>query len=164
MRKALILVDYINEICHPQGKISGCAKMVEEQGIVKKVNVLVDYARTNGWFIVWIIVGFDKNYYEVNTKSPIFKRAKEFNALVRGEWGTELLADLNYQDGELIICKNAVNPFYATSLDHVLHHNNVDEIYVAGVSTEVAIQSCVRDAHNRGYIVNLDFRRFLRII
>ena len=45
MSKALVLIDYINEICHPKGKISGCAAMINEQQIVAKVNNLLVRAR-----------------------------------------------------------------------------------------------------------------------
>jgi nicotinamidase-related amidase len=137
MSKALILIDYINEICHPEGKIAGCAAMIDQQQIVAKVNKLLEQARKNNCLIIWVSVAFDSNYLEANQNSPIFSRAK------------------NFQAGELIIVKNAVNPFHATNLEHVLRNNAVTEVYLAGVSTEVAIQSCTRDAHDRGYIVNL---------
>jgi nicotinamidase-related amidase len=129
--------------------------MINQRQIVTKVNKLLEQARKHNCLIIWISVAFDANYLEANQNSPIFSRAKSFQALQRNSWGTELLADLNYQAGELIIVKNAVNPFHATNLEHVLRNNAVTEVYLAGVSTEVAIQSCTRDAHDRGYIVNL---------
>ncbi len=155
MKNALILVDYINDICHPEGKIAGCAPMIKQNQIVEKVNKLLNFARSNQWLIIWIIVGFDKNYTEANSNSPIFNRARQHEALQKGTWGTELLAEMNYNESELIIYKNAVNPFHATNLDHVLRSNQVSNLYLAGVSTEVAIQSCTRDAHDRGYVVNI---------
>jgi nicotinamidase-related amidase len=155
MKKALILIDYINDICHPDGKIAGCAVMIKEREIVSKVNQLTAKVRKTGWPIIWVTVAFDKNYYEANLTSPIFSKAKQFQALQRNTWGTQLLSDLDYQDGELIIVKNTVNPFHATNLDHVLRAQGVDEVYLAGVSSEVAIQSCTRDAHDRGYKVNV---------
>lgn len=155
MSKALILIDYINDICHSEGKISGCAAMVNEQQIVTKVNNLLIRARNEQCLVIWVIVAFEANYINANINSPIFSRAKQHNALELGSWGAELLSDLHYHDGELIVVKNAVNPFHATNLDHVLRCNNVSEIYLAGVSTEVAIQSCTRDAHDRGYQVNI---------
>ncbi len=155
MSKALILIDYINEICHPKGKISGCAAMINEQQIVTKVNNLLARARQENCLIIWIVVAFESTYINANLHSPIFSRAKQYQALELGTWGTELLADLDYQNGDLIIVKNAVNPFHATNLDHVLRCNGVSEVYVAGVSTEVAIQSCTRDAHDRGYQVSV---------
>lgn len=155
MSKGLVLIDYINEICHPDGKLSGCAAMVAEEKIVDKVNTLLKRVRNNDFLVIWIIVAFDKNYYEANINSPIFNKARKYQALQRNTWGTELLSDLDYQESELIIYKNALNPLYATNLDHILKNQQVDEVYIAGVSTEMAIQSCTRDAHDRGYKVNI---------
>lgn len=151
MSKALILIDYINDICHEKGNPASCAISVKDGGVIPKVNELAAYARANNWLVIWVVVAFDKNYLEASRNSP----TKKINALQRDTWGTELLADLDYKDGELIVVKNAVNPFYATNLDHILRNQNIDEIYVAGVATEIAIQSCTRDASDRGYKVNV---------
>lgn len=154
MKKSLILIDYINEICHKEGAFD-CYSMLEKNHSIAKLNQVISHARKEGWLIIWVIVGFDKNYLETNAKSPIFSKAKANKKLQRGTWGTEIISDLNYQEGELIICKNTVNAFYGTNLDHVLRTNGVEEIYIAGVSTEVAVQSAVRDGHDRGYTVTI---------
>lgn len=154
MKKGLILVDYINEICHKDGAFGGYS-MLAENDVFTKLNKVITHARLNDWLLVWIIVGFAPNYVDLNTKSPLFAQAKANQKLQRGTWGTQIISDLDYQEGELVICKNAVNPFHATNLDHVLRANNVEELYITGVSTEVAIQSATRDAHDRGYIVNV---------
>ncbi|MBP9742777.1 MAG: cysteine hydrolase [Burkholderiales bacterium] len=155
MQKALILIDYINEICHAEGKFGSCANMIAEENIVVKINQVLTKMRQDNCLVIWIIVGFNKNYTDANTVSPIFNFAKNIQALQLGTWGTELLSDLNYCENELIICKNMVNPFYNTNLEHILRANHVDELYIAGVSTDMAVQSCTRDAHDRGYRVNV---------
>ena len=154
MKKSLIIIDYINEICHKDGAF-GCYPMLAENKSVAKLNKVISHARKENWLVIWVIVGFDKNYLEANAKSPIFSKVKEYKKLQRGTWGTEIISDLDYQEGELIICKNGVNPFYGTNLDHVLRTNEVEEIYITGVSTEVAVQSAVRDGHDRGYKVTV---------
>ena len=155
MTKALILIDYINEICHPDGKISSCAAIIAQENIISKVNQLTKTARDQQIQVIWVTVAFDQNYYEANLSSPIFSKAKQFKALQRNSWGAQLLTELEYLSNELIIVKNAVNPFHSTNLDHVLRAQNINELFIAGVSTDVAIQSCTRDAHDRGYKVNV---------
>ncbi len=154
-QKALILIDYNNDICHKDGKLAGCYTMLAENNIIEKVNNLIRYARLHKILLIWINVVFDENYLLANSNSKIFSNAKRLNALKRGTWGSEILDTLDYQVNDILIEKHAVNPFYATSLDHVLKINNINEIYVAGVSTEIAVQSCARDAHDRGYKVNV---------
>ncbi|MDD3266822.1 MAG: cysteine hydrolase [Burkholderiales bacterium] len=153
-KKALILIDFINGIC---GKDSGSSsiEVLQRNDAYNKINHLLEYARSNDWLIIWIIVGFDQNYLLIPAGAPIFAQAKEHKKLQLDSDATKIIPELNYLDGELIIAKNAVNPFHATNLDHALRNNGVDEIYLAGVATEIAIQSCTRDAHDRGYKVNV---------
>lgn len=153
-KKALILIDFINGIC---GKNSGspAATILSENNVFDKVNKLLDQARKNEWLIIWIVVGFDKNYLSIPANAHMFNLAKENKRLQLGNDATKIIPELDYIDDELIIVKNAVNPFHATNLDHVLRNNGVDEIYLCGVATEIAIQSCTRDAHDRGYKVNV---------
>ena len=153
--KALILIDYINDIVHPNGKIAGCAAMIKEQNIVQKCNKALDFARNNGWFIIWIKVGFEAGYPEVHANSPFFTLAKQHQALMKNSWGTELLEGLNYQNNEMIIFKNRINPFHATNLEMVLQANNIDQLYLAGVSTEWAIEAATRDGHDRNFKITI---------
>lgn len=153
-KKALILIDFINGIC---GKDSGspAVELLQKNDAYNKTNHLLEYARSNDWLVIWIIVGFDKNYLSIPAGAPMFAQAKEYKKLQLDSDAVKIIPELNYLDGELIIAKNAVNPFHATNLDHILRNNGVDEVYLTGVATEIAIQSCARDAHDRGYKVNV---------
>lgn len=153
-KKAFILVDYINGIC---GKETESPEFVtlQKTNAFSKVNDLLEFARKNDWLVIWIVVGFDKNYLSIPAGSPMFTQTKNNQRLQLDSDAVKIIPELNYVDNELIIAKNAVSPFHATNLDHVLRNNGVDEVYICGVSTEIAIQSCVRDAHDRGYKVNL---------
>lgn len=154
-KKALIMVDYINDIVHPEGKISSCAKMLMEKDIIKKANAVLAKARENNDLIIWIKVGFNSAYSELGDNSPIFKGAKSREALVINTWGTELTEGLEYKKNELVIFKNRINPFYATNLELILRSNKIEHIYLAGVSTEWAIEAATRDAHDKNFIVSI---------
>lgn len=153
-KKSLILIDFINGIC---GKDSGSPTVdaLQKNNAYNKINNLLDYARKNDWLVIWIVVGFDNNYQSIPANSPLFAQVKANGWLQLSSDATKIIPELNYQADELIIVKNAVNPFHATNLDHVLRNNGVDEIYLTGVATEIAIQSCARDGHDRGYKVNV---------
>jgi len=152
---AIILIDYINDICHPDGLLFGdCARAVKQNGIIPKLNKTLEHVRKNDWLVLWIVVGFDKSYSEVNLNSPMFSFIKNKRALIKETWGTQILDDISHQN-ELIIYKNSINAFHATNLDHMLRANNVSHLYIAGVSTDMAIQSTARDAHDKGYKVSV---------
>ncbi|HLX53095.1 MAG TPA: isochorismatase family cysteine hydrolase [Aquella sp.] len=154
-RKALIMIDYINDIVHPQGKIASCAKMLTEKNIIGKCNNILDITRKHNHLIIWIKVGFSHGYLQVSDNSPIFKPAKTNQALMQHTWGTELIEGLNYQENELVIFKNRINPFYATNLELILRVNQIEHIYLAGVATEWAVEAAARDAHDKDFGVSI---------
>ncbi|MCL9780238.1 cysteine hydrolase [Vibrio sp. S4M6] len=155
MSKALLVIDFINDICHPDGKIPSCAAHTKEQNAIEHANKALSYARDNDWLTILVKVGFESNYHAQPKSSPVFGKANEFKALELGEFGTEFHEDLDVKSTDFVLAKPRVNPFYGTTLEPVLRANKIDELYVCGVSTTWAIQAVTRDAHDRDYKVTI---------
>ena len=71
--------------------------------------------------------------------------------LVRGEPGHDIVPDLYPIDGEVVVDKPGKGAFYATPLDETLRGRGIDALLVAGVTTEVCVNTTVREANDRGY-------------
>ena len=71
--------------------------------------------------------------------------------LVAGEPGSEIVAELRPNDGETVIDKPGKGAFYATDLDSHLQRLGTKNIIFAGVTTEVCVQTTMREANDRGY-------------
>ena len=54
---------------------------------------------------------------------------------------------------DLVITKPRVSAFYGTNLDAALRARRIERLVVAGVSTTWAVESTVRDDHDRDYEV-----------
>lgn len=71
--------------------------------------------------------------------------------LIAGEPGTAILEDLAPLPGEIVIEKPGKGAFYATGLGDDLKRLGARQLVFAGVTTEVCVQTTVREANDRGF-------------
>ena len=71
--------------------------------------------------------------------------------LVRGEAGTAIIPVLAPRKGEIEIDKPGKGMFWATGLHELLQALGVTHLVFTGVTTEVCVQTSMREANDRGY-------------
>ena len=151
LKKALIVIDFINELTHPDGKLAHGCEFLKKHQTINNANRAILHAKNASWLIIFIKVGFSKNYVDCPTDSPVFGSAPQQGVLQLGCWGTEFLEELEYQKGDLVIIKHRVSPFYNTELDLVLRNHHIETLYISGFSTDMAVQSTIKEGHDRDY-------------
>jgi biuret amidohydrolase len=71
--------------------------------------------------------------------------------LVEGEPGSDFVAEAMPRPGETVLRKPGKGAFYATNLEHQLHCRGITHLLFAGVTTEVCVQTSMREANDRGF-------------
>lgn len=71
--------------------------------------------------------------------------------LVTGEPGNQIVPQLAPLPGEVVLDKPGKGAFYATPLHDLLQAVGVSQLVFMGVTTEVCVQTSMREANDRGY-------------
>jgi biuret amidohydrolase len=71
--------------------------------------------------------------------------------LINGEPGADFVPALAPQAGDIVIAKPGKGAFYATGLSAELEKREITHLIFGGVTTEVCVQTTMREANDRGY-------------
>jgi ureidoacrylate peracid hydrolase len=149
---ALLVIDMQNDFCAEGGFLQ------KERGydvrfagtVADNIRPVVDAARAAGMPVVWIRSIYDFKYL---ADPHIVKRRGE-GCCMEGSWGADFF-ELAPATGELIVDKHCYNGFRDTSLDGDLRRRGIRTLILAGVATNVCVDSTLREGFFLGYYIVL---------
>ena len=159
-RTALVVIDMQRDFIEPGGFGAALGNDVTPlAAITPAVQQLLDIARQAGL----LVIHTRESHLPDLSDCPPAKRAggpagmqigdvgPMGRILVRGEPGNQILEAVAPLAGEWVIDKPGKGMFYATDLHERLQQQGIDSLIFAGVTTEVCVQTSMREANDRGY-------------
>jgi biuret amidohydrolase len=159
-RAALIVIDMQRDFIEPGGFGAALGNDVSHlAAAVAPTRALLDAWRSRRWPIVHT----RESHASDLSDCPPAKRERGSpplrigdagpmgRLLVRGEPGCEIVPALAPLAGETVIDKPGKGAFFATGLHDTLRALGVTQLVFAGVTTEVCVQTTMREANDRGY-------------
>jgi len=157
---ALMIIDMQRDFVEPGGfgEALGNDVSLLRKAIAPTKRVL-DATRKRGLFVIHTREGHRQDLSDLpeskrlrgRLKTGIGDKGPMGRILVRGEHGHDLIDELKPAAGEPVVDKPGKGAFHATDLDAMLHHRRVRQLIVCGVTTEVCVNTTVREANDRGY-------------
>ncbi|WP_394425870.1 cysteine hydrolase family protein [Streptomyces sp. SGAir0957] len=157
MSRALLVLDLINEIVHPDGKYAaeGYHRQAVGRNVIEHTADAIARARATGIPVIYVVVGFTEGYPQWPAGSPVFAKAKPDERLLLGSWATKVHDALAPLPGEPVIAKHRISPFHGTNLEVLLRTQGIDTLLLTGVSTELVVLTTAQAAHDRDYRVEV---------
>lgn len=141
----------------PGGKIGGggLAKIVEERGVIAKATKALEAARLRGLPVVFVRLGFRPDYSDALSVAPRIAKLKANQAAILGTWGTEFPAAIAPCEGDLVVTKQCVNPFYNAGLMNWLFARGIKKVVIGSVVTNLVVESTARAADDAGFAITV---------
>lgn len=155
MKQALIIIDLINDIVSEHGLSNTSFQQTASRNVIAKTRAAAHQARLRDIPVIWVRVGFADNYHDIPAGSPMFQRAKATGALKLSTCGCDWADGTDVQKKDLCFVKKGVSAFAGNDLLVCLRKAGIGHLYLAGVSTALAIQSTARYAHDCGFYVTV---------
>ncbi len=157
---ALVIIDMQRDFVYPGG--FGAALGNDTSLLLKAVpptkNIL-EAARMAGLHVIHTREGHRPDLSDLwstkkargKLKTTIGDAGPMGRILVRGERGHDIIDELKPIAGEPVIDKPGKGAFYATDFDEILRCRDIRQLIVCGVTTEVCVNTTIREANDRGY-------------
>jgi ureidoacrylate peracid hydrolase len=149
---ALIIVDMQNGFCHEDGFMNKIGlDWTTSRDAVEPVDRLAKAARAAGMPVFYTRYSLNADYSDAGLLPEVYPQIVEVGGMIRGSWDGAIVDELAPQPGDRVIDKTRYSAFYDTTLEEQLRELGIDTVIVCGVTTNVCVESTVRDAFFRDF-------------
>jgi nicotinamidase-related amidase len=157
---ALVIIDMQRDFVDPGGfgEALGNDVSLLRKAIAPTRKVL-DAARNRAMLVIHTREGHRPDLSDLPTSKKLRGRLKNGigdpgpmgRILVRGEYGHDIVDELKPAPGEPVVDKPGKGAFHQTDLHQILQKHEIENLLVCGVTTEVCVNTTVREANDRGF-------------
>jgi nicotinamidase-related amidase len=159
-KTALVIIDMQRDFLEPGGFGAALGNDVTRlRAAVEPCRAVLSAARKAGLLVIHTREGHrldlsDAPPLKVNRGDPALRigaRGPMGRILIRGEPGHDIIPELYPIAGEPVIDKPGKGAFCQTDLELMLRNRGIETLLVCGVTTEVCVNTTVREANDRGF-------------
>lgn len=157
---ALVVIDMQRDFIEKGGFGDSLGNDVARlEAIIPATAGLIQLFRDNGWLVLHTREAHKPDLSDCppskirrgNPTLHIGEAGAMGRLLIAGEPGNQIVDALAPIDGEIVIDKPGKGMFWATGIHERLQGLGITHLVFAGVTTEVCVQTSMREANDRGY-------------
>ena len=159
-RIALMMIDFQRDFCAAGGYSDRFAGLDWVVPILAPARRLLEGARRAEHLVVHTREGYAADLSDCSPAK--LRRSRNAGAeigspgplgrlLIRGEYGHDIVDELQPIAGEIVIDKASYGAFCGTNLEAMLRSRGVDTLVFAGVTADVCVHTTLREAYDRWF-------------
>jgi ureidoacrylate peracid hydrolase len=150
---ALVVIDIQNDFCAKGGYFDRTgADLSLVEPAVDNLSALIDEARSAGVMPIFVRSHYDEVYLSEAQNARRRRVGWKMPLCVQGTWGVEFYK-IAPAANEVVVTKHRYDAFFNTDLELILRSNNIRNLVLAGVATNVCVESTLRSAFFRDFEV-----------
>jgi ureidoacrylate peracid hydrolase len=162
-RMAVLVIDMQNAFASKGGMLDLSGLDISNVAtIIEPIKNIIDVSRAQGIRVIYIAHRLSPDLREIGPLTPYAYNKMEMEVwhkkpdmrnriILRGTWGAEIIDELKPQPTEIVIEKKRFSAFAGTELDMTLRTFGVKYLVFTGVTTNVCVESSLRDAYHLDY-------------
>ena len=156
-KAALVCIDFQRDFVSRDGMAASLGSPVDQLlSALSAARVALDAARQLGMFVVHTREVYAPDLSDLNPNrrqsgSIVGSTGPLGRFLIRGERGSDLVAEMQPRAGEPVVDKAGFSSFHQTQLDKILRERGIETLLLTGVTTQCCVASTLRAAVDLGY-------------
>ncbi|MDF0596287.1 cysteine hydrolase family protein [Psychromarinibacter halotolerans] len=163
-KTALIVIDMQHAYLSEGGYLDLVGFGVDGSGpVIDQVVRTIEAARAAGMLVIYMQNGFDPELTQAGPESsPVYHKSNPLKfmranpdyrgkLITKGSWDYEFVDAIKPAPGEIVIHKSRYSAFCSTQLEAILRGRGITHLLVAGVNTNVCVESTIRDGFHKEF-------------
>jgi ureidoacrylate peracid hydrolase len=143
--------DMLREACKLDSRLAGKRAFLErlDQVVLPNQRRLQEAARAAGIEVIFTVI--ESLTRDGRDRSLDHKISRLHHS--KGSWGARVIEQVGPVGDEIIIPKTSSGVFNSTNIEYVLRNLDIRYLVVYGVVTDQCVESAIRDAADRGFLI-----------
>jgi len=157
-KAALFIVDMQNAFCSPKGSfIKRGYNLLNLEEVIENIIALLKIFQSQERTIIFTKLEFKADYSNAGLLVKKYPSIIEKYGYIESTWDSEIINNFKsfLNTNVIIISKSRYNPFIRTNLENILRGKKIEKVLLAGVLTNVCLESTARSAFDRDFEVEV---------